>query len=164
MIFLNRRSVLTFGKRQPITNWFNRFFFQVSAKENLLVRRRKRVATMNENIKAIQEMVETELADNKYSEYLMRLFKTTDHQDTQGQAGNRQGSADRSDEGATSAYSAGYNKICIPCKVYFWKNYHRWKIDGQPSAVTRRIRVRGGHGSHVRRKVVLPNVCPWIFH
>ena len=72
---------------------------QVSAKENLLVRRRKRVATMNESIKAIQEMVETELADNKYSEYLMRLFKTTDHQDNQGGNGKNQGSAERSDEG-----------------------------------------------------------------
>ena len=65
---------------------------------------------MNENIKAIQEMVETELADNKYSEYLMRLFKTTDHHQNntnQGnQTGNQSGSADRSDEGILTYVAA----------------------------------------------------------
>ena len=52
---------------------------QVREKENMLIKRRKRVRTLNENVKAIQEMIENELADNKYSEYLMRLFKNIDH-------------------------------------------------------------------------------------
>ena len=73
--------------------------FQVRSKENMLVRRRKRVSKMNENVKAIQEMVETELADNKYSEYLMKIFKTTDHQEVQGDSPDSQSQSSSTDQG-----------------------------------------------------------------
>ena len=81
-----------------LLNWS----FQVRSKENMLVRRRKRVSKMNENVKAIQEMVETELADNKYSEYLMKIFKTTDHQEAQGDSPDSQSQTSSTDQGQST--------------------------------------------------------------
>lgn len=47
---------------------------QVKQKESQLIRRKKIVQTSNDQLKSLQELVETELADNKHSEYLLRLF------------------------------------------------------------------------------------------
>ena len=66
------------------------------------MRRRKRVSKMNENVKAIQEMVETELADNKYSEYLMKIFKTTDHQEAHGDSPDSQSQTSSTDQGQST--------------------------------------------------------------
>ena len=53
---------------------------QVTKKENQLVKRANFVNSYNEKVKTIHEVVENELADNKYSEYLMKLFKNRDLQ------------------------------------------------------------------------------------
>ena len=50
----------------------------VSRKEQELVKRTKAVQRANDQLKTIQEMIENELADNKHSEYLMKVFMTRD--------------------------------------------------------------------------------------
>ena len=52
---------------------------QVRSKEQQLVRRTKVVQTSNDQLKSMQEMVEMELADNKHSEYLLRLFASREN-------------------------------------------------------------------------------------
>lgn len=46
----------------------------MKSKEQQLIKRSKVVQTSNDQLKSLQELVETELADNKHSEYLLRLF------------------------------------------------------------------------------------------
>ena len=57
---------------------FQQFFFQVAKKESELVKRTKAVQKANDQLKTIQEMIENELADNKHSEYLLKVFKMRD--------------------------------------------------------------------------------------
>ena len=52
---------------------------QVKSKELQLVRRTKVVQMSNDQLKSMQEMVEMELADNKHSEYLLRLFASREN-------------------------------------------------------------------------------------
>ena len=52
--------------------------FQVAKKESELVKRTKAVQRANDQLKTIQEMIENELADNKHSEYLLKVFKMRD--------------------------------------------------------------------------------------
>ena len=58
---------------------FRIWFMQVRSKEQQLVRRTKVVQTSNDQLKSMQEMVEMELADNKHSEYLLRLFASREN-------------------------------------------------------------------------------------
>ena len=51
---------------------------QVAHKEGQLVKRTKAVQRANDQLKSIQEHIENELADNKHSEYLLRLFAMRD--------------------------------------------------------------------------------------
>jgi hypothetical protein len=51
----------------------------VKSKEQQLIRRNKVVQMSNDQLKSLQEMVETELADNKHSEYLIRLFASREN-------------------------------------------------------------------------------------
>ena len=57
---------------------FQYLFFQVAKKESELVKRTKAVQKANDQLKTIQEMIENELADNKHSEYLLKVFKMRD--------------------------------------------------------------------------------------
>ena len=57
---------------------FQYFSFQVAKKESELVKRTKAVQKANDQLKTIQEMIENELADNKHSEYLLKVFKMRD--------------------------------------------------------------------------------------
>lgn len=50
----------------------------VAKKEHELVRRTKAVQRANDQLKTIQEMIENELADNKHSEYLLKVFMMRD--------------------------------------------------------------------------------------
>ena len=50
----------------------------VAHKESQLVKRTKAVQKANDQLKSIQEMIENELADNKHSEYLLKLFLIRD--------------------------------------------------------------------------------------
>ena len=54
----------------------------VTNKETQLVRRTKAVQKANDQLKSIQEMIENELADNKHSEYLLKVFMMRDGQKT----------------------------------------------------------------------------------
>ena len=60
---------------EDVTN----FTLQVASKESQLVKRTKAVQRANDQLKTIQEMIENELADNKHSEYLIKLFLMRDH-------------------------------------------------------------------------------------
>ena len=51
----------------------------VASKESQLIKRTKAVQRANDQLKTIQEMIENELADNKHSEYLIKLFLMRDH-------------------------------------------------------------------------------------
>ncbi len=51
----------------------------MKSKEQQLIRRNKVVQMSNDQLKSLQEMVETELADNKHSEYLIRLFASREN-------------------------------------------------------------------------------------
>ena len=57
---------------------FQYLSFQVAKKESELVKRTKAVQKANDQLKTIQEMIENELADNKHSEYLLKVFKMRD--------------------------------------------------------------------------------------
>ena len=50
----------------------------MARKESELVKRTKAVQKANDQLKTIQEMIENELADNKHSEYLLKVFKMRD--------------------------------------------------------------------------------------
>ena len=50
----------------------------MAKKESELVKRTKAVQKANDQLKTIQEMIENELADNKHSEYLLKVFKMRD--------------------------------------------------------------------------------------
>ena len=67
---------------QLVKNWlmsqFQYLSFQVAKKESELVKRTKAVQKANDQLKTIQEMIENELADNKHSEYLLKVFKMRD--------------------------------------------------------------------------------------
>jgi hypothetical protein len=53
---------------------FSTYIQQVANKESQLIKRTKAVQKASDQLKSIQEMVENELADNKHSEYLLKLF------------------------------------------------------------------------------------------
>ena len=58
----------------------------VASKESQLIKRTKAVQRANDQLKTIQEMIENELADNKHSEYLIKLFLMRDHKKSKASA------------------------------------------------------------------------------